>query len=71
MGLEDYPGSLTYFDRALAINPNHQETMINRGMALYLCGRFDEAMDIEIFQREFTNRFKQEIQGKTASPSLR
>jgi glyoxylase-like metal-dependent hydrolase (beta-lactamase superfamily II) len=71
MGLEDYPGSLTYFDRALAINPNHQETLINRGMALYLCGRFDEAMDIEIFQREFTNRFKQEIQGKTASPSLR
>ena len=71
MGLGNHQGSLAYFDQALDINPHHQETLINRGMALYLCGRFDEAMDIEIFQREFTNRFKQEIQGKTASPSLR
>lgn len=70
MGLEDYQGSLTYFDRALAINPGHRETLINRGMALYLGGRFDEAMDIEVFQREFTSRFKQEIQGKTASTTL-
>jgi len=71
MGLGRYLESIPYFDQALAINPEFQEAQIYKGMTLYLSGRFDEAMDIEVFQREFTSRFKQELQGETQSPALR
>ena len=70
LGLGRYLESIPHFDQALAINPEFQEAQIYKGMALYQCGRFDEAMDIEVFQKEFTNRFKKELQEKTQSPSV-
>jgi len=70
-GLGRYTESLPYFDQALAINPEFQDALIYKGMTLYLSGRFDEAMDIEAFQREFTSRFKQELQEQNQSPSPR
>jgi tetratricopeptide (TPR) repeat protein len=70
-GLGRYDESLPYFDQALAINPDFQEALIYKGMTLYLAGRFDEAMDIEVFQKEFTNRFKQQLEEKNQPDSPR
>jgi hydroxyacylglutathione hydrolase len=64
LGLGKYLESMPFFDRALALNPDFQEAQIYKGMALYFSGRVDEAMDIEIFQKEFAQRIKQEFAGK-------
>jgi glyoxylase-like metal-dependent hydrolase (beta-lactamase superfamily II) len=64
LGLGAYQASLEYLNQALEINPQDPETQINKGLALYLSGRQDEAMDIEIFQKEFTRRIKQEFSDK-------
>lgn len=61
MGMGGGQASLEYFDRALTINPQDPEALVNKGLALYLSGRQDEAMDIEIFQKEFAQRIKQEF----------
>jgi glyoxylase-like metal-dependent hydrolase (beta-lactamase superfamily II) len=68
LGMGGFPASLGFFDQALKINPKDPEALINKGMALYLSGRHDEALDIEVFQKEFARRIKQEVAGKpTAS----
>jgi glyoxylase-like metal-dependent hydrolase (beta-lactamase superfamily II) len=64
LGLGKYLESMPFFDRALALHPDFQEAQIYKGMALYFSGRVDEAMDIEIFQKEFAQRIKQEFAGK-------
>ncbi|MBU4355903.1 MAG: MBL fold metallo-hydrolase [Proteobacteria bacterium] len=64
LGMGGFQGSLGYFDQALEINPQDPEALINKGMALYLSGRHDEALDIEVFQKEFASRIKQEFAGK-------
>jgi lipoprotein NlpI len=56
--------SIPFFDQALAINPEFQEAQMYKGMALYFSGRHDEALDIEIFQKEFARRVQQEFEGK-------
>jgi glyoxylase-like metal-dependent hydrolase (beta-lactamase superfamily II) len=61
LGMGNYQESIQYFDRALALNPEFQDPQMYKGMALYLSGRHDEAMDIEIFQKEFAQRIKQEF----------
>jgi hydroxyacylglutathione hydrolase len=61
LGLEKYADSLPYFDEALAINPGLKEAQVFKGMALYFSGRYDEAMQMEAFRTEFSQRFKQEI----------
>jgi tetratricopeptide (TPR) repeat protein len=61
LGMGGFPASLDYFDQALEIDPQDREALINKGLALYLSGRQDEAMDIEIFQKEFAWRVKQEF----------
>jgi hypothetical protein len=38
------------------------------GMALYLAGRFDEAMEIADFEKEFVRRFGEEVLKKKAAP---
>jgi glyoxylase-like metal-dependent hydrolase (beta-lactamase superfamily II) len=68
LGQGQYAASLEYFDRALKIKPMDQETLLNKGLALYLGGRHDEALDIEIFQKEFTSRLKQELEGRPQTP---
>lgn len=69
LGMGNYQESIQYFDRALALNPEFQEPQMYKGMALYLSGRIDEAMDIEIFQKEFTHRLKQEFAKKPMASS--
>jgi lipoprotein NlpI len=59
-----FQASLGCFDQALEINPQDPEALVNKGLALYLSGRQDEALDIEIFQQEFTRRLKQEFSAK-------
>lgn len=61
LGLGGFPASLEYFDQALTINPQDPEALVNKGLALYLSGRQDEAMDIEVFQKEFARRIRQEF----------
>jgi hydroxyacylglutathione hydrolase len=61
LGMGGFPGSMEYFDRALVIKPNDPEALINKGLALYLSGRHDEAMDIDIFQKEFARLVRQEL----------
>ena len=64
LGLGRYLESIPHFDLALTVNPEFQEAQIYKGMALYFSGRHDEALDIEIFQKEFAQRIKQEFAGK-------
>ncbi|MBI4795925.1 MAG: MBL fold metallo-hydrolase [Deltaproteobacteria bacterium] len=61
IGMGGVQASLGFFDQALEINPQDPEALVNKGLALYLSGRQDEAMDIEIFQKEFARRVKQEF----------
>ena len=61
LGLGKYDESLKYFDDVLGMNPEVKEAHIYKGMALYLSGRYDEAMDIEIFRTEFSGRFKEQL----------
>ncbi|MDD2902840.1 MAG: MBL fold metallo-hydrolase [Syntrophales bacterium] len=64
LGMGNYQESITYFDRALALNPEFPDPQMYKGMALYLSGKVDEAMDIDIFQKEFSQRIKQELDKK-------
>jgi hydroxyacylglutathione hydrolase len=67
LGLGRYLDSIRYFERALKINPDFEEAQIYKGMGLYLAGKYDEAMDIDIFKREFSHRMKEEILKRTQS----
>lgn len=42
--LQDYDRALRYFDRALRLDPDHPQTLINRAKSLFILKRFDEAM---------------------------
>jgi hydroxyacylglutathione hydrolase len=64
LGLGGFQAGLEFFDQALKINPQDAEALINKGLALYLSGRQDEAMNIEIFQKEFAHRVIKEFTGK-------
>lgn len=64
MGLGRYGESLTYFDEALKVNPGRKDVLIYKGMALYLAGNVDAAMEIEPFQKEFVGRFREELRRK-------
>lgn len=65
MGLGRYEESLSYFDHALEIDANVREALIYKGMALYLSGKPEEAMEIEAFRTEFVGRLKGELRRKT------
>jgi len=62
LGLQKFNDSLKYFDEALAIDPEIKEAQVFKGMALYFMGKYDEAMDIEPFRKEFMDRFKDQIE---------
>jgi lipoprotein NlpI len=55
---------LKYFDDVLGINPDIKEAHIYKGMALHLSGRYDEAMDIDIFRTEFSAGFREQLVAK-------
>lgn len=61
MGLAKYDESIKLFDQALRIKPAAKDTQIYKGMALYLGGRYEEALEIESFRAEFVGRFKDEL----------
>lgn len=66
MGLGKNDESLGYFEEALKVQPDFNEALLYKGMALYLSGRVDEAMQVENFEKEFLDRFKDSL-GKIAS----
>jgi glyoxylase-like metal-dependent hydrolase (beta-lactamase superfamily II) len=68
MGLEKYDESIEFLDKALGIKPDMQDAQVYKGMALYLAGKYDEAMDIDQFREEFVGRFKREL-SRTKSAS--
>ncbi len=61
MGLGRYGESLDYFENALKVNPKMREAQVYKGMALYLSGDYDAAMDVEAFRTEFVGKFKDEL----------
>jgi glyoxylase-like metal-dependent hydrolase (beta-lactamase superfamily II) len=68
MGLGKYRESLPFFDEALRASPGMKDAQIYKGLALYLSGNPEEALDIEPFRTEFAGRFKEEVLEK-AKPS--
>jgi hydroxyacylglutathione hydrolase len=65
LGIGRYRDSLHCFDEALKVRPGSKDARIYRGMALYLSGRYDEAMEIEPFRTEFAGRFREELERRT------
>jgi len=61
MGLGRYRESIRFFDGALKVKPGVKDALIYKGIALYLDGNYDEAMEIEHFRTEFVGRFKEEL----------
>jgi hydroxyacylglutathione hydrolase len=61
LGLGRYADSLEYFDQALQINPSIHEAQVYKGLALYLSGQPEKAMEIDVFREEFIGRFKEEL----------
>ena len=64
MGLGRYGESVKYFDEALQVTPGMKDALIYKGMALYLAGNYDAAMEIDPFRTEFMGRFKEELEKK-------
>ncbi|MBF8259768.1 MAG: beta-lactamase domain protein, partial [Actinobacteria bacterium] len=64
MGLCRYSESVGFFDEALKVKPGVKDALIYKGMALYLAGNYDEAMEIDLFRTEFMGRFKEELERK-------
>jgi glyoxylase-like metal-dependent hydrolase (beta-lactamase superfamily II) len=67
MGLEKHQESIKFFDEALKVRPGIKDALVYKGMALYLSGKVDEAMDIEEFRTEFAGRFREEVHKKVQS----
>lgn len=61
MGMGKYAESIALFDQALGLNPRATDALVYKGMALYLSGQPEQAMEIEPFREEFLARFKDEI----------
>jgi glyoxylase-like metal-dependent hydrolase (beta-lactamase superfamily II) len=61
MALGKYHESIKCFDEALRAKPGMKDALVYKGMALYLAGNCEEAMDIEQFRTEFVGRFKEEL----------
>ncbi|MBI4379784.1 MAG: MBL fold metallo-hydrolase [candidate division NC10 bacterium] len=61
LGLGKYHESINCFDEALRIKPGMKDALVYKGMALYLAGNHEAAMDIEQFRTEFVGRFKEEL----------
>lgn len=64
MGLGRFGESIRCFDEALNARPGMKDALIYKGMALYLAGDYDAAMEIECFRKEFVGRFREELRKK-------
>ena len=68
MGIGRYGESVHFFDEALKVTPGMKDALIYKGMALYLAGNYDAAMEIGPFRAEFMGRFKEELEKKPRRP---
>jgi tetratricopeptide (TPR) repeat protein len=66
MGLGRYEESLALFNEALEQQPDSPQAQIYKGMALYLAGRLEEAMELPVFRQEFASRLKSELEKLSA-----
>ena len=64
MGLERYEESVGEFEAALAREPGLREAQMYKGMALYLSGRGEEALEVDVFRDEFARRFAEAIRAR-------
>lgn len=69
MGLGRYQESIRFFDSALKVDPGTKDALIYKGMALYLDGNYDAAMEIDHFRTEFVGRFREELTRKKTAAS--
>ncbi len=65
MGVGKYIESVDYFNRVLEIDPKVKDAQVLKGMALYLAGRFDDALEIDGFKEEFVSRFRETLEKRT------
>lgn len=68
MGLGKYEESVRCFDEALKASPGMKDALVYKGMALYLAGNYDAAMEIDLFRKEFVGRFQEQLRGKDKGP---
>ncbi len=68
MGIGRYRESVWFFDEALAVRPGMKDALIYKGMAFYLSGDYEAAMNIEPFRTEFMGRFRTELEKKSRGP---
>lgn len=68
MGIGRYVESVQSFDEALRIRPGMKDALIYKGMAYYLSGEYEEAMNIEPFRTEFMGRFRGELERESRRP---
>ena len=61
MGIGQYDQSIALFDQVLDLKPGLTDALVYKGMALYLSGNYEGAMQIEPFQKEFVARFRDEL----------
>ncbi len=61
MGMGRYEESLKYFDKALQLAPGLENALVYKGLALYLMGKIDKALDIKAFEKAFTGKLKEEL----------
>ena len=61
MAQEKFAEALKSLDQALLLQPGNKELLVNKGLALYLSGHQEEAMEIEPFQEAFADKIKEEI----------
>jgi glyoxylase-like metal-dependent hydrolase (beta-lactamase superfamily II) len=66
-GLGKFGESLTCFDQALHLRPGDKEALVSKGLALFLSGKTDDAMDIEEFRQEYSERIKQFLKDSSKS----
>ena len=67
MAQENFAAALKVFDQALSLQPGNKEILINKGLALYLSGQQEEAMEIAPFQEAFADKIKEELSKRTSN----
>ena len=62
MAMDRYNEALPIFEELAALQPDNKELQVNRGLALYLSGHQDQALEIPAFQEAFAEKIKEELQ---------
>lgn len=70
MGMEKYAESIRFFDDVLEMAPGLKDALIYKGIALYLSGNAEKALEIEPFRIEFEGKLKDVLIEKMQSSGL-